>query len=94
MVENPYRAAIKREWDGSRDDLEDMTADLRGAGEMLTVAWTGGVSRDRVQLLDWLRDQMSQAANAAGTVFFEAFWRQPELVDEGAWQTRWRHQVW
>ena len=90
MVENPYRAAVKREWDTSRDDLDDMSGNLRWAADTLARAWTGGVAADRVQLLDWLRDQMSQAANAAGTQFYDAYWRQPAEVDEDAWQTRWR----
>ena len=90
VIENPYRAAIKREWDGCRYDLEDLSGNLRGVAEMLAQAWSGGVSQDRVLLLDWLRDQMTSAANAAGSEFYEAYWRQPVEVDEGAWQTRWR----
>jgi len=90
QVSNPYKAAIKSRWDHASSSITTLQTILDGPFAKLQQAWVGGSSEDAYNKLDGLRQRLSADVKTCNTTFQDAYRRQPEMVDEDAWQTRWR----
>lgn len=89
-VKNPYREGIHTAWHGSwsgRHDLHNIMNDLPA---LLAQAWKGGTSSQARDAVQHLHGVAYRASGAAYTEFETAYNAEPKMVDEFAWQTRWR----
>ena len=91
-IANPYLAAIKQRRDQAvpvatdlRDDLDAVVAAM-DAG-----AWVSPLADAFYIDLTGHKASLTTAADGAMATFDAAVLRQPELIEPGAWQTRWRN---
>lgn len=89
-VSNPYRDAVHANREKSWSARHGMRVMLDETIGLFPMAWSGGSSEDVRQLLLRLQSDGAGAATAAYDEFTAEIGRQPEMVEEGSWQTRWR----
>ena len=93
QVSNPYKEAIRREWNYSRFDIDRLGGLLSQALLLLPQAWAGGASDDVYQELSDMQTDAKTVSDDVDDKFDWAWRRQPTMVDENAWQVTWRHMT-
>lgn len=91
-IPNPYLAALRSRRAQARPTVDDLRNDLDAAvTAMESGAWVSSSADDFAVDLAGHRSTLGLAADGVLATYDGAINRQPEEVEPGAWQTRWRN---
>ena len=93
QVVNKYRLALKAGEDATWFDRERLRTVLNEVLGLWNLAWSGGSSQDDYLMLLDVKRLLVLAADETQFMFDDAVRKQPEMVDQGAWQTHWWNVV-
>ena len=92
QIANPYLAAIKQRRGLAVPVAADLRDDLDAVVRAMDAgAWLSPVADDFYVDLTGHKQALGTAADGAISTFDSAIRSQPEQVEPGAWQTRWRN---
>ncbi|RHA37648.1 hypothetical protein [Cellulomonas rhizosphaerae] len=91
-IPNPYLAAIRSRRGLAVPVAADLRDDLDAVVRAMDAgAWVSSAADDFYTDLTGHRRSVTTASDGAIATFDDAIRRQPEKVEPGAWQTRWRN---
>jgi len=91
-IPNPYLAALRSARARAKPVSDDLRDDLDAVVRAMDAgAWVSPVADDFYTDLTGHRRALTTAADGAMTTLDHAISSEPEQVELGAWQTRWRN---